>query len=500
MARYKKVDLKQMLMIPVCLEDQIQTDTLEHAIHYLIEECLDISEFDQHYNNDQTGSKAYSPAMLLKIILLGYSRGLISSRKIEQACQENVLFMAMTGGQKPDHSTIAAFISTVDYELISSLFAQVLLICDQEDLLGGTHFSLDGLKLPANASKEWTGKELELKKKKSKLDKKLRDTIAEHRNVDKNESLRDTQRRQRRLERLKKSSDRIKRFLKKNTPRKGYRGQEVRTNITDPESTYMKTSHGMVQGYNAQALVDSENQIITCATVSNDPQDHRNLEKVMDEAVETAEKAELGKDYYANKIVSADSSYHSNHNLKVSEKYKLDSYIPDPQFRKRDVRFKNRGHHKPKSDRLKKEDFKYHPEKDHYTCPMGRNLAHKATSYRVEGIIYKEYYTQPGACDGCPLKERCIRRKNAKRKTLSVAIGAHVDNRCEKMRQKIDTPRGRSIYQRRLAIVEPVYANIREHKGMRRFTLRGMRKTGIQWKLYCLVHNIEKLARLKKPG
>ncbi len=164
MARYKHYDYDQMIMVPVSLEDQLIPGTLEHAIHHVVEERLDLSLFDDRYCNDETGRKAIDPKVLLKIVLFGYSRGLISSRSLERACKENITFMALCCGQKPDHSTIAAFVSTLDRE-IEPLFTKVLLICDEEDLLGGTHFSLDGLKLSSNASKEWSGTFADLKKK-----------------------------------------------------------------------------------------------------------------------------------------------------------------------------------------------------------------------------------------------------------------------------------------------------------------------------------------------
>ena len=94
--------------------------------------------------------------MLLKVVLLGYSRGLIPSRQIERACCENVTFMALSGNQRPDHSTIAIFVSSMKDQILP-LFCDILLICEQENLLGGTFFALDGLKLPANASKECSG-------------------------------------------------------------------------------------------------------------------------------------------------------------------------------------------------------------------------------------------------------------------------------------------------------------------------------------------------------
>jgi transposase len=112
MARYKGYDYTQTVMIPVSLENQLLPGTLEFAIQALVERRLDTAIFSSRYKNDETGCPAYDPKILLKIILLAYARGIISSRKIEQACRENVTFMALACGQIPDHSTIAAFVSS----------------------------------------------------------------------------------------------------------------------------------------------------------------------------------------------------------------------------------------------------------------------------------------------------------------------------------------------------------------------------------------------------
>lgn len=108
MAKYKPFNYSQRVMIPVSLEDQLMLGTLEFAIHTLVEDQMNTSAFDDRYNNDETGRWAYDPKVLLKVVLFGYSRGLISSRKMERACRENITFMALTCGQCPDHSTIAA--------------------------------------------------------------------------------------------------------------------------------------------------------------------------------------------------------------------------------------------------------------------------------------------------------------------------------------------------------------------------------------------------------
>jgi len=91
--------------------------TLEYAIHHLVEERLDLSMFDDRYCNDDIGRKATDPKVLIKLVLFGYSRGLVTSRSLDRACQENITFMALSCGQKPDHSTIAAFVSSMDKEI-----------------------------------------------------------------------------------------------------------------------------------------------------------------------------------------------------------------------------------------------------------------------------------------------------------------------------------------------------------------------------------------------
>ena len=164
MAKFKAYDYRQRVFRPVSLADQLMPGTLKFAIHTLVETRLDTSVFEQKYRNDATGRTAYVPKILLKIVLLGSARGLVSSRKIEPACRENVAFIALACGQQPDHSTIATFVSSMRAEILP-LFRDVLLVCQEMDLLGGTFFALDGLELPAHAFKEWSGTRSELHRK-----------------------------------------------------------------------------------------------------------------------------------------------------------------------------------------------------------------------------------------------------------------------------------------------------------------------------------------------
>ena len=267
MAKYKHYDYNQLMMVPVSLAEQLMPGTLEYAIHNVVEERLDLSIFEERYCNDETGRKAIDPKILIKIVLFGYSRGLISSRSLERACRENITFMALACGQMPDHSTIAAFVSSLDNE-IEPLFTKVLLICEEEGLLGGTHFSLDGLKLSSNASKEWSGTFADLKKKQEALERKVKEVIREHREADKREnckSVSDRQRREKRIKRLKQKADRIEKFLAENKPKIGSSGKEIQSNVTDNDSAKLTSSHGVLQGYNANAIVDEKHQIIVHA-------------------------------------------------------------------------------------------------------------------------------------------------------------------------------------------------------------------------------------------
>ena len=99
MARYKHIDTSPRF-IAVDLQRQLLPGTFEHALNHLLDHELDLSGFDARFNNDETGAAAYPPAMLLKVILFAYSQGIVSSRNIERACREHVIFIALSGDSK----------------------------------------------------------------------------------------------------------------------------------------------------------------------------------------------------------------------------------------------------------------------------------------------------------------------------------------------------------------------------------------------------------------
>ena len=162
MVRYKPYNLKQSKMIPLSYADQIVPGSFEYALNEIVEEHLDLSVFEARYGNDDTGRLAYDPKVLLKIVLYGYAKGMVSSRKLEEACRRNVVFMALSADTRPHFTTIAGFVAELEHEIVQ-LFRDVLLYCDALGLIGTEHFAIDGCKLASNASKQWSGTHAELR-------------------------------------------------------------------------------------------------------------------------------------------------------------------------------------------------------------------------------------------------------------------------------------------------------------------------------------------------
>ena len=130
MPRYKHYDYNQSQLIPIDFEKQILPDTFEYTINYLIDNHINTEVFNEWYNNDETGAPAYDPAILLKIILFAYSRGIYTSRKIASFCRENVIMKALSANTEPDFTTIANFISSMSEE-IEKIFTDILLVCSE---------------------------------------------------------------------------------------------------------------------------------------------------------------------------------------------------------------------------------------------------------------------------------------------------------------------------------------------------------------------------------
>ena len=501
MARFKEQNYRQDTMVPISFDKQILPGTFEYSLTYLIEHELDLSAWDARYKNDEAGRPAYDPRVLLKIVLLAYSRGVTGSRKMARLCRENVLFMAISGDSHPHYTTLADFISSSS-ELIADLFVQVLLVCDAEGLIGRELFAIDGCKLPSNASKEWSGTKADLGKKKRKIDRAVRYLLNKHRNDDRSgadEGMEVAAKRQR--AKLRATSRKIGKFLATHDERKGISGRTVQSNITDNESAKMKTSHGVIQGYTGVAAVDDKHQVIVHAEAHGQGQEHGLLEPSLEQA-----HANLGhspKQQRAVKVV-ADSGYHNEKAVEYLQAHGIDGYVADTGFRSRDPRFATAKTHKPQARlqpkrRFRVEDFQADTKKGSCICPAGKAMGLKCKQARIGYHLFMQFQAQPEDCDVCPLRKQCLRHEKQRgARQVNIKLGITGERKAgilEAMKAKIDSPQGRHIYSKRLGTVEPVFGHIRETLGLRRFSYRGRKKVDGQWKLMAMIHNIFKIHR-----
>ncbi|AHK14987.1 IS1182 family transposase [Thalassolituus oleivorans] len=518
MPKFKPYNYNQTSMVVINYQDQLQLGTFEHAIHYLIDQKLDLSIFNPNYKNDDGGRPAYDPAILLKIILFAYSKGITSSREIQWCCETNIIFKALSCDSVPHFTTIASFVSSYP-KAIEELFEQILLICHQQGLLGNELFAIDGCKMPSNAAKEWSGTLKELEDKRDKLKRQIRRCLNEHKKFDKQDP--DTVERQRRsqqtLDTLNKAFDKVDQFLKTATPRmgQGKRPKEVKSNITDNQSGKMTTSKGTIQGYNGVATVDRKHQIIIDAQAFGEGQEHHTLKPVLENIKDRYQRLGIRKDVYAGRYkvtVTADTGFANEQNMQYLHNNKIDAYIPDNQFRSRDPKFQDqkkkygkRHQEKPKSERrnvIPATEFKFDPTAMTCYCPAGENLSFRGERLSESGQSKAFFEGRLLQCRYCDLKHECMEnpeaanhRKGAGRQVSFTINDKRKPTFTDWMKHRVDSEHGKHIYSHRMSTVEPVFANIGTNKGLKRFGLRGKAKVQGQWQLYCMIHNIEKIMR-----
>lgn len=509
MARYKRQELNG-LFLPVILSEQIVPGSFAFALEYLVDRELDLAALDKRFKNDATGASAFDPRVMLKIVLLAYSQGLISSRSIATACERNVQFMAISGYSQPSHAHIAKFVASLS-DQIKPLFTQVLMTCDAQGLIGREMFAIDGVKLPSNASKERSGTLEELRHRADRLDKAADKILALHQAQDKDGAQEPLEaKRQARMDDLRQEAARTRAFVTENAKRLNAKGQELKSNITDPDSAKMSTSKGVIQGYAAQAAVDSAHQIIVAADVVGSGSEQGMLVPMMEQALPWADD---------NTLVTADAGYHSDANVQHLHDTNTPALIADNQMRQRDERFADQAKHKAQPDPLyekkatgqsapdkafRPQDFSFNDADNTATCPAGKLMRSKGTIHiSASGHPYQTYSAKAADCTACALRSRCFKQRSetanqtprGRQVTRFFAKPVDETDPSERMRRAIDSPRGRRLYSQRIGTVEPVFANLRHNKRLSRLNHRGHAKVRTQWSLYCMVHNIEKLAK-----
>ena len=510
MPNYIDDNIDQIVFLDVDYLKVLGTNTFERCLYELLTNKLDLSVFDEAYKNKTAGRKAYPPALLLRIVFYAYYKGITSSRRISEACETDLKFMALSAGKQPHFTTIANFVSGYT-EAINTVFHKVLMICCQSGLVGKQHFAIDGCKLPSDASKQWSGTHKDLRKKSEKLRKSAQKIVDKHLSTDNTHegNSGDQGRRRQTVETLLKNADKIDAFLEQSEPRKstGKSQREIQSNITDNDSAKMTTSKGTIQGYNCQTVSDEQHQIIVATECFGVGPDQTLLKPMVEKIKENLGDNALGSDT----LLTADTGYSSEANMAYLYRQGINAIVPDTHFRQRDPLFKESEsvkQHKANRQKTRKdqakgkngypaEKFTLHREAKICVCPNGHEMMYHGDHFEINSKRYMRFKSYLKNCRACPLQSQCMKKpvKEHGRQVSFVVEEEGNTNYLDLMKARIDSEAGKDAYARRMWTIEPVFANITSNKGINKLSLRGKAKVTCQWMMCCIVHNIEKLWR-----
>jgi len=346
---FREWNPEQSLMFPPTPMDFVAPDDLVQFIMNLVREDLDLSEILNQYQEER-GYPPYHPVMMTALLLYSYCQGNYSSRRIARACKQRVDYLALTGMQKPDHRTVNLFRQR-HLKALAGLFEQVLELCEKAGLVKLGHVALDGTRIRANASKQKSMSYRTMKRTEDRLRAVVEGWFREAERIDREEDelygpdksgdeLPEwVANKQERLKRIRQAKAELEAEAKAEAERgrdpnktghkakpTGKPAEKTQRNLTDSESRLMKSGDQFIQGYNAQAAVDSHRQVIVAQTLTNTGNDMHQLVPLLKQI-----RANLNRQA---KEVSADSGYCSELNLKALSRHHIRGYVATRLHRK----------------------------------------------------------------------------------------------------------------------------------------------------------------------
>lgn len=446
----------QVFLLPPSVNEFVGEDDPARALGEIID-ALDTGPLT--IKRQGGGAPAYNPVMMTKVMVFSYSEGIRSSRKIAKALSHDMRLMYLSEMSKPDFRTIARFRRENEQEILD-VFVQVVRLAQEMGLVFLDHVSCDGTKIEANVSGKETYSKDRLEEVLLGIKKRIAEVLAEAEEADLCEDaqygdssgneiegeMRELSKRQARLEELKEKL-----------------AESGRKSIaaTDLDSRVMKTKSGNRPGYNMQAVVDREHQIIVAADVSQGQSDNRQLSGMLEHVKETTGMKPSR--------TSADGGYWSRSSLEYIRDEDLDAYIPDN-----------------KAGDDSREGFEYDQKRDEYTCPAGSVLKFYMEREK-SGREYRVYRCYQ--CSRCPQAESC-HGKSSRYKELWQRTNCPLETA---MSEKMKAEESKDVYRWRMQIVEPVFANIKVNMDFLRLLLRGLEGAKIEFYLACIAHNIGKI-------
>ena len=445
---FRPYDLNQQLLLPPDLRDWLPEGHLALFVSDVIDE-LNLAAIVQAYDGDERGQPPYHPAMMVKLLLYAYCTGRPSSRRIERATHEDVACRVLAADQHPDHDSIAAFRQR-HLPALAALFVQVLQLCRAAGLVTLGHVALDGTKVKANASKHKAMSYARMGDTQARLEREVRELLAHAQEVDATEDAQYG--RGQRGDSLPAELARRESRLAKIRAAKAALEQEAKA-----EATAAAAAVRAKLAARAQGVIGRQGR----APVPPDP-----------EAAQPAPSAQRNFTDPESRIMKdgATGSFEQAYNAQA---------VVD-------------GH----AQIIVAADVLQGAGDRPYLVPMLRamqaNLQAWPTIVTADGGYFSEANLETLASTPVDLYVPPDRRRPGPR-----PINAPAGPRAEAMRAKLLTPAAQEVYARRKVIVEPVFGQIKEVRGFRRFSFRGLRRVAAEWSLICLTHNLVKLHRAR---
>jgi len=446
--RFKPYEPNQLLLLPPDMRDWLPEG---HPVYFMMEVVgqLDLGAIYRRYDNSRGGQPPFDPTMMVSLLLYAYCVGLPSSRKIEKATYEQLPFRVLTADQHPDHDTIAEFRKR-HLQALAGLFVQVLELCRKVGLVKLGHVSLDGTKVQANASKHKAMSYGRMEKKAAELEAEVAALLAEAQRVDDEEDRRwgkgrrgeelpkELRFKQVRLKTIKEAMAELEQEAREEA-------QAHREQIRQKEEALEK------EGRKRRGKKPKE------PSAKPDPKAQRNFtdpeSRIMKDSAsksfQQAYNCQAAVDAEAQVIVAAEVTQEPNDKQQV-----------EPMM---EAVKKNTGGGKPNKASM-----------DAGFCSDG-NLEYLEEE-RIDAYVATAQ-DRHGEVPQGPPRGRIPRGLS----------------RTQRMARKLRTKKGRETYAQRKVIVEPVFGQIKEVRGFRRFLLRGLANVAGEWALICLTHNLLKL-------
>jgi len=465
---FKNYQQKQSFLLPPSFSDFLGESHEAVILGEFIQE-LNTSDLEQSYHNQNGGSSAYHPVMLISILIYGYMNGIFSSRQLAKQLKQNLAFMYLAGNTKPDFRTLSRFRKEKGAYL-ESIFNAVVRRAQDLGLINFGTCCLDGTKIYANASTSNNQIQEKLSEKISKLIEKAEeiDQLEDAEFGDEEDGeiseLKTKEGRAKKKQELTKQRKKAEIKLEKLTALNPL-NEETRLNLTDQDSKLMKMKRNdFANGYNVQII--SENGVILNNAIFNSPADTDTLIPSLQKLQGAFEKP---------KILLADKGYSSEDNYLFCEQNNIDAYIP------------------ALAEQKNLEDYHYDAKKDTYTDK--------------QGTIY--YFKQHMRRRGDKVKYKLAESPQSRRHLFKMTVYEGVDERTNKkkylsissgwqkyikqQKEKLSTNQGKEIYKQRGYDVEGVFANIKKNLRFTSFNLRGFSGVAAEWTLISLAHNLKKI-------